>query len=146
MAFNYLPKAVREFASPIAYGIGANKMKRLLLTILSTAAVCAVLSATPVAAQETITGAPPGQAPVTAVPSGGGSNNSGSNNNSGPLGVVGAILGAPFEVIGTTANATAGGSAGATQSDARCHVTRELSWLPGPLHVGLRSLIDRQVP
>ena len=43
-------------------------MKRLFLTLLSTAAVCAVLSATPVAAQETITGAPPGEAPVTAEP------------------------------------------------------------------------------
>lgn len=43
-------------------------MKRLLLTVLSTAAVWAVLSATPVAAQETITGAPPGEAPVTAEP------------------------------------------------------------------------------
>ena len=43
-------------------------MKCLFLTLLSTAAVCAVLSATPVAAQETITGAPPGQAPVTAEP------------------------------------------------------------------------------
>jgi hypothetical protein len=95
-------------------------MKRFFSTILSVAAVCAFLSTTPVAAQETITGAPAGTAPITAVPSGGG-----SNNNSGPLGVVGAILGAPFEVIGTTANATAGGPAGATQSDARCHVTRD---------------------
>jgi hypothetical protein len=43
-------------------------MKRLFLTLLSTAAVCAVLSATPVAAQETITGAPPGEAPVTVEP------------------------------------------------------------------------------
>ena len=95
-------------------------MKRLFSTVLSTAAVCAFLSTTPVAAQETITGAPVVTAPITAVPSG-----AGSNNNSGPLGVVGAILGAPFEVIGTTANATAGGPAGATQSDARCRVTRD---------------------
>jgi len=43
-------------------------MKRLFLTLLSTAAFCAVLSATPGLAQETITGAPPGQAPVTAEP------------------------------------------------------------------------------
>jgi hypothetical protein len=49
-------------------------MKRLFLTLLSTAAVCAVLSATPVAAQETITGAPPGEAPVTAEPPTPGSN------------------------------------------------------------------------
>ena len=94
-------------------------MKCFFSTILSVAAVCAFLSTTPVAAQETVTGAPAGTAPITAVPSGGG-----SYNNSGPLGVVGAILGAPFEVIGTTANATAGSPAGAAQSDARCHVTR----------------------
>jgi hypothetical protein len=40
-------------------------MKHLVLTFLSTAAVCAVLSATPAAAQDTITGAPAGEAPVT---------------------------------------------------------------------------------
>ena len=33
-------------------------MKRLALTFLSTAAVCAVVSATPAAAQNTVTGAP----------------------------------------------------------------------------------------
>jgi len=41
-------------------------MKHLVLTFLSTAAVCAVLSATPAAAQDTVTGAPAGEAPVTA--------------------------------------------------------------------------------
>src|SRR5271167_1180298 len=40
-------------------------MKRLVLTFLSTAAVCAVSSATPAAAQDTVTGAPAGTAPVT---------------------------------------------------------------------------------
>jgi hypothetical protein len=40
-------------------------MKRLVLTFLSTAAVCAVVSATPAAAQDTVTGAPAGEAPVT---------------------------------------------------------------------------------
>jgi hypothetical protein len=40
-------------------------MKRLVLTFLSTAAVCAVVSATPAAAQDTVTGAPAGTAPVT---------------------------------------------------------------------------------
>jgi hypothetical protein len=38
-------------------------MKRLVLTFLSAAAVCAVLSATPAAAQDTVTGAPVGEAP-----------------------------------------------------------------------------------
>jgi hypothetical protein len=40
-------------------------MKRLVLTFLSTAAVYAVLSAAPAAAQDTVTGAPAGTAPVT---------------------------------------------------------------------------------
>ena len=40
-------------------------MKRLVFTFLSTAAVCAVLSAAPAAAQDTVTGAPAGEAPVT---------------------------------------------------------------------------------
>jgi hypothetical protein len=40
-------------------------MKRLVLTFLSMATVCAVVSATPAAAQETVTGAPAGTAPVT---------------------------------------------------------------------------------
>ena len=40
-------------------------MKRLVLTFLSTTAVCAVLSAAPAAAQDTVTGAPAGEAPVT---------------------------------------------------------------------------------
>jgi hypothetical protein len=39
-------------------------MKRLVLT-LSMAAVCAVVSATPGAAQDTVTGAPKGTAPAT---------------------------------------------------------------------------------
>lgn len=40
-------------------------MKRVVLTFLSAAAVCAALSATPAAAQDTVTGAPVGEAPVT---------------------------------------------------------------------------------
>jgi hypothetical protein len=41
-------------------------MKRLVLTsALSAAAVCAVLAATPAFAQDTVTGAPAGEAPVT---------------------------------------------------------------------------------
>ena len=40
-------------------------MKRSVLTFLSTAAVCALLSAAPAAAQDTVTGAPAGTAPVT---------------------------------------------------------------------------------
>jgi hypothetical protein len=40
-------------------------MKRLVLTFLSMATVCAVVSASPAAAQETVTGAPAGTVPVT---------------------------------------------------------------------------------
>jgi hypothetical protein len=95
-------------------------MKRLFSTFLTTAAVCAFISATPVTAQETITGAPRGQTPVTAEPPG-----PDYDNNTGPLGVFGAILGAPFEITGSAANATAGSSAGATQPDAHCHLIRD---------------------
>ena len=51
-----------EFSRSI---IGDNQMKRVVLTFLSAAAVCAALSATPAAAQDTVTGAPVGEAPVT---------------------------------------------------------------------------------
>ena len=40
-------------------------MKCLVLTFLSTAAVCTVISTTPAAAQDTVAGAPRGTAPVT---------------------------------------------------------------------------------
>ena len=43
-------------------------MKRLFAVFLSTAAICASISATPVVAQETTTGAPRGEAPITAEP------------------------------------------------------------------------------
>ena len=65
-------------------------MKRLVLTFLSTAAVCAVLSAKPVAAQDTVTGAPAGTAPVTVE---------GYENSSGPTGAP-AVTG-PATVEGT---------------------------------------------
>jgi len=81
-------------------------MKRLVLTFLSTAAVCAVLSATPAAAQDTVTGAPPGEAPVTVEGYGNSSGSTGASaSNSGP---VFAIL--PAE---------------------RCHVTRDFYGFQG---------------
>jgi hypothetical protein len=43
-------------------------MKPLFALFLSTVAICAFVSATPVVAQETITGAPRGEAPITAEP------------------------------------------------------------------------------
>ena len=61
-------------------------MKRLVLTLLSTAAVCAVLSAAPAAAQVTVTGAPAGEAPVTVEGYGNSSGSTGASaSNSGPL-------------------------------------------------------------
>jgi hypothetical protein len=57
-------------------------MKRLVLTFLSTAAVCAVLSAAPAA----VTGAPPGEAPVTVEGYGNSSGSTGASaSNSGPV-------------------------------------------------------------
>ena len=81
-------------------------MKRLVLTFLSTAAVCAGLSATPVAAQETVTGAPTGTAPVTVEGYGNSSGYTGpSVLNSGP-----AFVFQPAE---------------------RCHVTRDFYGFQG---------------
>ena len=61
-------------------------MKRLVLTFLSTAAVCAVLSTTPATAQDTVTGAPPGKAPVTVEGYGSSSGYTGTSaSNSGPV-------------------------------------------------------------
>ena len=87
-------------------------MKRLLSSLLSKAAVCAFLSATPVVAQETITGAPRGTAPITAEPPGPG------HDNTNVLGALGAILAAPFDSITSSA-------ANATSPKARCQVTRD---------------------
>ena len=90
-------------------------MKCLVSTFLSTAAVCAFLGATPVAARETITGAPAGTAPITAEPPG-----PGHGDNNGLLGAVGAILAAPFD-------ATTGSAANATPPKARCRVTLDFN-------------------
>ena len=75
-------------------------MKRLVLTFMSMAAVCAVVSATPAAAQDTVTGAPRGTAPVTVEGFGNSSGYTGpSSSNSGPTGAI--------------------------HPRARCHVTRD---------------------
>ena len=71
-------------------------MKHLVLTFLSTAAVCAVLSATPAAAQDTVTGAPAGEAPVTVEGYGSGPN--GAPEGATPVTVEG--YGNPFGHIG----------------------------------------------
>jgi hypothetical protein len=64
-------------------------MKRLVLTFLSTAAVCAVVSATPAAAQDTVTGAPRGTAPVTVEGYGN------SSGDTGPASAIGAAFSDP---------------------------------------------------
>jgi hypothetical protein len=76
-------------------------MKHFVLTFLSTAAVCAVLSTTPAAAQETITGAPARTAPVTIA---------GYGDSSGY----------------TVPSASNRGPAYAIQSPNRCHVIRDM--------------------
>jgi hypothetical protein len=83
-------------------------MKRLVFTFLSTAAVCAVLSATPAAAQDTVTGAPAGQAPVTVEGYGSSSGYTGPSSAS----AIGAAMSAP-----DSANA----------APERCHVTRDFN-------------------
>jgi len=78
-------------------------MKRLVFTFLSTAAVCAVLSATPAAAQDTVTGAPAGQAPVTVE--GYGSGPTGAPFGTAPVTVEG--YGNPFgHIAGPPASST----------------------------------------
>jgi hypothetical protein len=75
-------------------------MKRLLAIGLSTAAICAIVSATPVAAQETMTPGP------------------GYSYTNGPVGAAGAIVAAPF-------NAITGVAGYATQPGTRCYLTRD---------------------
>ena len=70
-------------------------MKRLVLTFLSTAAVCAVVSAIPAAAQDTVPGAPRGTAPVTVEGYGNSSGDAASAIGSA-LGGVASAIGAAF--------------------------------------------------
>jgi hypothetical protein len=87
--------------------IGAKGMKPLFVAFLSTAAICAFVSATPVVAQETITGAPKGEAPITAEPAI--TPSYGPGYGDGPL----------DEIV----DAIAGSSANTTQPDPGRHVT-----------------------
>ena len=86
-------------------------MKRLVLTFLSAAAVCAVVSATPAATQDTVTGAPRGTAPVTVEGYG---NSSGSTGPSAPA--IGSALSGPAFAIATPE---------------RCHLTRDFEGSEG---------------
>jgi hypothetical protein len=80
-------------------------MKRLVLTFLSAAAVGAVVSATPAAAQDRVTGAPAGTAPVTVEAHG---NSSGDTGPSAPA--SGSALSGTLSAIATPQ---------------RCHVTHD---------------------
>ena len=83
-------------------------MKRSVLTFLSTAAVCALLSAAPAAAQDTVTGAPAGTAPVTVE----GYGNSGGYTGPSPASAIGAVKSAPASAI---------------EAPERCRVTRDFN-------------------
>ena len=78
-------------------------MKRLVLTLVSMAAVCTVVAADPAAAQDTVTGAPAGTAPVTVEAHG---NSSGDTGPSAPA--RGSALSGTLSAIATPQ---------------RCHVT-----------------------
>jgi hypothetical protein len=80
-------------------------MKRLVLTFVLMAAVCNAVFAAPAAAQDTVTGAPAGTAPVTVE----GYNNS-SEHTGASAPAIGAAKGGPAYGIGVPE---------------RCHVTRD---------------------
>jgi hypothetical protein len=86
-------------------------MKRLVLTSLSMAAVCAVVSATPAAAQDTVTGAPRSTAPVTE----GYRNSSGSRHSSDSA--IGSVLSGLASAIRSASSVPAS----ATAAHERCH-------------------------
>jgi hypothetical protein len=101
---------------------GDHQMKRLALTFLSTAAVCAVLSATPAAAQDTVTGAPAGTTPVTVE--GYGSGATGAPEGAAPVTVEG--YGNPFGHIGAPAASNADPT-NATEPPEQCPVFRDFN-------------------
>ena len=90
-------------------------MKRLVLTFLSTAAVCAVVSTTPAAAQDTVTGAPRGTVPVTVEGYGN------SSGDTGPASAIGAALSGAGSAIGAAFSDPASAFAGPD----RGHGTRD---------------------
>jgi hypothetical protein len=93
-------------------------MKRLVLTFLSMAAVCAVVSATPAAAQDTVTGATRDTAPVTVEGYG---NFSESTGTSAPA--IGSALSGLASAIGSALSVPAS----ATAAPERCQVIRDFN-------------------
>jgi hypothetical protein len=106
--------AQRAISIVLGSALETIKMKRLIFTFLSTAAVCAAVSATPAAAQETITGAPAGTAPITAEPP------YGPSYSPGFFGYGFAPVGAA-EAVGAAIDSPDF----AMQGHARCHVTQD---------------------
>jgi hypothetical protein len=91
----------------LSQSTGDNQVKHLVLTFLSTAVVCAVVSATPAAAQDTVTGAPAGQTPVTVKGYG---NSSGDTGPSAPA--IGSALSGLASAIGSAFSDPASAMAG----------------------------------
>jgi hypothetical protein len=85
-------------------------MKRLSVILLSTAALCALASATPAVAQQTIMD-PEGPAPIAAEPLHTPSHRPGAGHDDGPFAALGAIF---------AAHAITGSSADTTQPETRC--------------------------
>jgi hypothetical protein len=83
-------------------------MKHLVLTFLSMALVCAVVSTTPAAAQDTVTGAPRGTAPMTVEGYGNSPRHTGPSAPAlgsalrGLTSAIGAALSGPASAIGAT--------------------------------------------
>ena len=92
-------------------------MKRLFVTLLSTAAICAFASAIPAVAQEPIMD-PEGPPPITAQPLHTPRHVPGSGHDDGPFAALGAIF---------AARAITGSSADTTQPRARCQVIRDFN-------------------
>jgi hypothetical protein len=98
-------------------------MKSLSSILLSTAVFCAFVYSTRVAAEETVTGAPKGQAPITAEPPSAPSTGPVWSYN-GPLGLAGGIIATPFEAIAGGESASTVGGTTARRPNAECHEIR----------------------
>lgn len=93
-------------------------MKHVVLTLLPMAAVCAVVFATPAAAQDTLTGAPRGTAPVTVE---------GYGNSSGSIGPSAPAMGSALSAVASAIGSALSVPASTTAAAERCHVTRDFN-------------------
>jgi hypothetical protein len=92
-------------------------MKHLVLIFLLMAAVC-VVSASPAAAQDTITGAPRGTAPVTVE---------GYANTSGSTGAFVSAIGSASSGLTSAIGSALSVPASATSAPEQCHVIRDFN-------------------